>query len=83
MVIFRSYGNKNAKPQTQDFILVWFPLSYLQLVAILKSLRQEAAIRLIFFGDGKDKKNKPKDSILFQTVWKRQPDEDKVAEMKQ
>jgi hypothetical protein len=31
-----SYGAKNAKPQTLDFILVSFPLPYLQLGAILK-----------------------------------------------
>jgi hypothetical protein len=46
-------------------------------------LRQEAVIRLIFFEDGKDKKNKPKGSILFHTVLKWQPDEDEVVEMKQ
>jgi hypothetical protein len=46
-------------------------------------LRQKAANRLIFFGDGKYKKNKPKGSILFQTVSKWQPDEDKVVEIKQ
>jgi hypothetical protein len=46
-------------------------------------LRQKAAIRLIFFGDGKDKKDKPKGIILFQTVSKLQPDEDKVVEIKQ